>query len=77
MKPDNDYLSKLGLAHYAIQGTTWSVVYALHYTTGEGVGDLAVLAQRTLAKKLKKVGPARFLGMDGGVNHVSNRPRAA
>ena len=55
MKPDNDYLSKLGLAHYAIQGTTWNVVYALHYTTGEGVGDLAVLAQRTLAKKLKKV----------------------
>ena len=55
MKPDNNYLSKLGLAHYAIQGTTWNVVYALHYTTGEGVGALAVLGQRTLAKRLKKV----------------------
>ena len=54
MKPDDGYLSKLGLAHYAIQGTTWNVVYALHYATGERVADLAVLSQRQLAKQLKR-----------------------
>ena len=55
MRPDNDYLSKLGFAHYTIQGTTWNVVYALHYATGERVGDLAVSSQRRLATQLKKV----------------------
>ena len=55
MKPDNEYLSKLGFAHYAIQGTTWSVVYALNYATGERVGELAVSSQRRLATRLKEV----------------------
>jgi len=55
MKPDDDYLAKLGFAHYAIQGTTWNVVYALHYATNQSVADLAVLSQRQLANKLERV----------------------
>ena len=40
MRPDDDYLLRLGLAHYWFQYVEWGVVYALHYATGKGVSDL-------------------------------------
>ena len=41
MKPCDEYLLKLGLAHYWFQYVEWGVIYAVHYTTGK---DLSVLS---------------------------------
>ena len=41
MKPDDDYLLKLGFAHYWFQYVEWRVIYAVHDATGE---DLSVLS---------------------------------
>lgn len=41
MKPDDDYLLKLGFAHYWFQYVEWGVIYAVHYATGK---DLSVLS---------------------------------
>ena len=41
MKPDDDYLLKLGFAHYWFQYVEWGVIYAVHHATGK---DLSVLS---------------------------------
>ena len=41
MKPDDEYLLKLGFAHYRFQTVEWGVIYAVHYATGK---DLSVLS---------------------------------
>lgn len=41
MKPDDEYLLKLGFAHYWFQYVEWGVIYAVHYATGK---DLSVLS---------------------------------
>lgn len=41
MRPDNDYLQKLGLANYWFQYVEWEAIYAIHDTTGE---DLSVMS---------------------------------
>ena len=41
MKPDGDYLLKLGFAHYWFQYVEWGVIYAIHHATGK---DLSVLS---------------------------------
>ena len=41
MKPDDEYLLKLGLSHYWFQYVEWRVIYAVHYATGK---DLSVLS---------------------------------
>ena len=40
MKPDDDYLLKLGFAHYWFQYVEWGVIYAVHYATGQDVSDV-------------------------------------
>lgn len=52
MKPDDEYLLKLGLAHYWFQYVEWAVIYALHQTTGEDVSVLATQTPRHLSNKL-------------------------
>ena len=44
MRPDDDYLLKLGLAHYWFQYVEWGVIYAIHRATGK---DLSVLSGAT------------------------------
>lgn len=44
MKPDDEYLLKLGFAHYWFQYVEWGVIYAVHYSTGK---DLSVLSGMT------------------------------
>ena len=41
MKPDDDYLLKLGLAHYWFQYVEWGVIYAVHYATGKDLSELS------------------------------------
>ena len=41
MKPGDNYLLKLGFAHYWFQYVEWGVIYAVHYATGK---DLSVLS---------------------------------
>ena len=41
MKPDDEYLLKLGFAHYWFQYVEWGVIYAVHHVTGK---DLSVLS---------------------------------
>ena len=41
MKPDDDYLLKLGFAHYWFQYVEWGVICAVHDATGK---DLSVLS---------------------------------
>lgn len=52
MKPDDEYLLKLGFAHYWFQYVEWGVIYALHHTTGEDVSVLATKTPRQLSNKL-------------------------
>ena len=40
MKPDDEYLLKLGLAHYQFQLAEWAAVNAIHDATGDDVSDL-------------------------------------
>ena len=54
MKPDDEYLLKLGLAHYWFQYVEWGVVYALHRATHEDVGVLAMKNPGKLAGRLKE-----------------------
>lgn len=44
MRPDDEYLLKLGLAHYCFQYVEWGVIYAVHYATRK---DLSVLSGAT------------------------------
>ena len=41
MKPDDEYLLKVGFAHYWFQYVEWGVIYAVHDATGK---DLSVLS---------------------------------
>ena len=41
MKPDDEYLLKVGFAHHWFQYVEWGVIYAVHYATGK---DLSVLS---------------------------------
>ena len=52
MKPDDDYLLKLGFAHYWFQYVEWGVIYALHRATGEEVSVLATKTPRQLSNML-------------------------
>ncbi|MDE0235798.1 MAG: hypothetical protein OXN95_01065 [bacterium] len=44
MKPEDEYLLKLGLAHYWFQYVEWGAIYAVHYATGK---DLSILSGAT------------------------------
>ncbi|MXY96507.1 MAG: hypothetical protein F4Z29_01880 [Gemmatimonadetes bacterium] len=52
MKPDDDYLLKLGFAHYWFQYVEWGVIYALHHATGDDVSVLATKTPRQLSNML-------------------------
>ena len=52
MKPDDDYLLKLGFAHYWFQYVEWGVIYALHHATEEDVSVLATKTPRQLNNML-------------------------
>ena len=52
MKPDDDYLLRLGVAHYWFQYVEWGVIYALHHATVEDVSDLATKTPRQLSNLL-------------------------
>lgn len=40
MNPDDEYLLKLGLAHYQFQLAEWAAINTLHDATGDDVSDL-------------------------------------
>ena len=52
MKPDDEYLLKLGFAHYWFQYVEWGVIYALHHATEEDVSVLATKTPRQLSNML-------------------------
>ena len=54
MKPDDEYLLKIGLAHYWFQYVEWGVIYRIHYTTGKDVSDLASKNPGKLASLLRE-----------------------
>jgi len=45
MKPDDEYLLKLGFAHYWFQYVEWGVIYAVHYATGKDLTCCRALLQ--------------------------------
>ena len=53
MKPGDEYLLKLGLAHYWFQYVEWAVIYALNDATNEDVSLLATQTPRQLSNRLK------------------------
>ena len=53
MKPDDEYLRRIGFAHYWFQYVEWAVIYALHGTTQADVGWLATMTPRQLSNELK------------------------
>ena len=56
MRPDDEYLLKLGLAHYWFQYVEWGVVHALHRATDEDVGVLAIQNPGRLRSGCKTLG---------------------
>lgn len=52
MRPEDNYLLRLGFAHYRFQYVEWAVIYALHGATQEDVGDLATRTPRQLSNEL-------------------------
>ena len=53
MRPDDQYLLKLGLAHYWFQSVERRVVDTLHRAPDEDLGVLAIQNPGELAKRLK------------------------
>ena len=52
MRPDDDYLIALGWANYAFLYLEWSIIYALHDTTGRSVTSLSKKPPGRLSKLL-------------------------
>ena len=52
MRPDDDYLLRLGLAHYLFQYVEWAVIYALNRATQTEVATLATMTPRQLSNEL-------------------------
>ena len=52
MKPDDEYLLKLGFAHYRFQLAEWAAVHAIHDATGDDVSDLGGKNPGKLASRL-------------------------
>ena len=52
MRPDDDYLLRLGFAHYVFQYVEWAVVYELNRATQTDVGELATKTPRQRSNEL-------------------------
>ena len=55
MKPDDDYLLKLGFAHYWFQYVERGAIYAVHYATGKELSALSGANPGEVARDLTEV----------------------